>query len=109
MKHKHSLRNIVLRKHKNLLFLTIYKIDSKMLFDNGIFWLVIIILTVIAAVLFGVYNRQDPPQGESKDKVLLILGWVFLGIDLLIFGFALIQALDLKKSARKIGLDAKQI
>ena len=80
-----------------------------MLFDNGIFWLVIIILTVTAAVLFGVYNRQDPPEGSSKDKVLLILGWIFLGIDLLIFGFAFIQAIDIKKSARRIGLDVKQV
>ena len=80
-----------------------------MLFDNGIFWLVIIILTVTAAVLFGVYNRQDISDGSSKDKVLLILGWIFLGIDLLIFGFGLIQALDFKKSARRIGLDTKQI
>ena len=78
-----------------------------MLFDNGIFWLVIIILTVTAAVLFGVYNRQD--STEEKDTVLLILGGVFLGIDLLIFGFALIQAMDFKKSARRIGLDLKQI
>jgi hypothetical protein len=80
-----------------------------MLFDNGIFWLVIIVLTVTAAILFGVYNRQDTSEGESKDKVFLILGWIFLGVDLLIFGFALIQALDLKKSARRIGLDTKQI
>jgi hypothetical protein len=80
-----------------------------MLFDNGIFWLVIIILTVTAAVLFGIYNRQDTSDGSSKDKVLLILGWIFLGIDLLIFGFALIQAMDFKKSAKRIGLDIKQI
>lgn len=79
-----------------------------MLFDNGIFWLVVIILTVTAAVLFGIYNRQDETV-EKKDKVLLILGWVFLGIDLLIFGFGFIQAIDIKKSARRIGLDTKQI
>ena len=79
-----------------------------MLFDNGIFWLVIIILTVTAAVLFGIYNRQDETV-EKKDKVLLILGWIFLGIDLFIFGYAFIQAIDIKKSGRRIGLDIKQI
>jgi RsiW-degrading membrane proteinase PrsW (M82 family) len=78
-----------------------------MLFDNGIFWLVIIVLTVTAAVLFGVYNRQDGTESDPKQKVLLILGWVILGIDLAIFAYAVFQALELKKGARRIITDTK--
>ncbi len=78
-----------------------------MLFDNGIFWLVVIVLTVTAAILFGVYNRQDGTEADPKQEVLLILGWVILGIDLAIFGYALFQALELKKGARRIITDTK--
>jgi hypothetical protein len=78
-----------------------------MLFDNGIFWLVIIVLTVTAAILFGVYNRQDGTEADPKQKVLLILGWVILGIDLAIFAYALFQALELKKGVRRIITDTK--
>ena len=47
--------------------------------DNGLYWVAIIILTVIAAICFGLYNRQEE---NEKNKTLLVLGWVFLGIDL---------------------------
>jgi hypothetical protein len=69
-----------------------------MLFDNGLFWIVIIILTVVAAIFFGIYNRQDE---VDKNNTLLVLGWVVLGIDLLIFVFGLFQAFEISKYLKK--------
>jgi hypothetical protein len=58
--------------------------------DNGLYWVAIIILTVIAAICFGLYNRQEE---NEKNKTLLVLGWVFLGIDLALFAYGLYSAL----------------
>lgn len=69
-----------------------------MLFDNGLFWIVIIILTVVAAIFFGIYNRQDE---VDKNSTLLVLGWIVLGIDLLIFVFGLFQAFEINKYLKK--------
>jgi hypothetical protein len=69
-----------------------------MLFDNGLFWLTIIILTVVAAILFGIYNRQDE---VDKNSTLLVFGWIVLGIDLLIFVFGLFQAFEITKYIKK--------
>jgi hypothetical protein len=69
-----------------------------MLFDNGLFWLVIIILTVVAAIFFGIYNRQSE---ADKNSTLLVLGWIVLGIDLLIFVFGLFQAFEISKYLKK--------
>ena len=76
-----------------------------MLFDNGIFWLIIIILTVAGAVLVGIYNREE----DKDNKTLLIIGWVIIGIDLLIFGYALIQAFQFKYSSKRLLNDIKHI
>lgn len=70
-----------------------------MLFDNGLFWLVIIILTVVAAIFFGIYNRQ---ADVDKNNTLLVLGWILLGIDLLIFAFGLFQAFEISKYLKKV-------
>jgi hypothetical protein len=69
-----------------------------MLFDNGLFWITIIILTVVAAILFGIYNRQDE---VDKNSTLLVFGWIVLGIDLLIFVFGLFQAFEITKYLKK--------
>jgi hypothetical protein len=74
-----------------------------MLFDNGIFWLIIIILTVAGSVLIGIYNRE-----EDKDNNFLIMGWVVIGIDLLIFTYALFQAFTLKSASKNLLADIKQ-
>lgn len=65
-----------------------------MLWDKGLYWLIIIVLTVIAVIFFGIYNRQTV---DEKNSTLLVLGWVFLGVDLAIFGYGLYQALFWKK------------
>lgn len=69
-----------------------------MLFDNGLFWIVIIILTVVAAIFFGIYNRQ---ADVDKNSTLLVLGWIVLGLDLLIFVFGLFQAFEISKYVKK--------
>ncbi len=69
-----------------------------MLFDNGLFWITILILTVVAAIFFGIYNRQDD---VDKNTTLLVLGWIVLGIDLLIFVFGLFQAFEITKYIKK--------
>jgi len=69
-----------------------------MLFDNGLFWITIIILTVVAAILFGIYNRQDE---VDKNSTFLVLGWIVLGLDLLIFAFGLFQAFEITKYLKK--------
>ncbi len=66
-----------------------------MLWDNGFYWVAILILTVIMAIFFGLYNREA--EGE-KNRTLLVLGWIFLGIDLLVLAVGLYQALFYKKS-----------
>ena len=76
-----------------------------MLFDNGLFWLIIIILTVAGAVLIGIYNREE----NNDNKTLLIIGWVIIGIDLLIFAYALVQAFQFKNSGKRLLNDIKQI
>jgi hypothetical protein len=75
-----------------------------MLFDNGIFWLIIIILTVAGSVLIGIYNREE----YSDSKTLLIIGWVIIGIDLVIFAYALFQAFTLKNASKRLLADIKQ-
>jgi hypothetical protein len=65
-----------------------------MLFDNGLFWVIVIILVVVACILFGVYNRQSE---ADKSTALLVVGWVILGIALFIFAWGLFQAFELKK------------
>ncbi len=68
-----------------------------MLFDKGLFWLIVIILVVVACILFGVYNRQD---SADKNTALLVIGWVILGIALLIFAWGLFQAFELRKNKK---------
>jgi hypothetical protein len=75
-----------------------------MLFDNGLFWLIIIILTVAGSVLIGIYNREE----DNDSKTLLIIGWVIIGIDLVIFAYALFQAFTLKSASKRLLTDIKQ-
>ena len=70
-----------------------------MLWDNGFYWVAILVLTTIFTIFFGLYNREN--EGE-KNKTLLIFGWIFLGIDLLVFGVGLYQALFYKKTTSLI-------
>ena len=69
-----------------------------MLFDNGLFWVIVIVLVVVACILFGVYNRQTEPD---KNSTLLVFGWIILGIALAIFAWGLFQALEIKKLRSK--------
>jgi hypothetical protein len=64
-----------------------------MLFDKGLFWLIVIVLVVVACILFGVYNRQSE---ADKSTALLVVGWVILGIALLFFAWGLFQAMEIK-------------
>ena len=64
-----------------------------MLFDKGLFWLIVIVLVVVACILFGVYNRQTEPD---KNTTLLVFGWIILGIALAIFAWGLFQAFEIK-------------
>jgi hypothetical protein len=61
-----------------------------MLWDNGLYWLAIIILTILFAIFFGLYNRQ---ADNERNDTFLVLGWVFLGIDLALFAYGLYGAL----------------
>ena len=65
-----------------------------MLFDKGLFWIIVIVLVVVACILFGVYNRQDE---VNKNNTLLVFGWIILGIALAIFSWGLLQAFEIKK------------
>jgi hypothetical protein len=66
-----------------------------MLWDNGFYWVAILILTVIMAIFFGLYNREAE---NEKNRTLLVLGWIFLGIDLAVLAVGLYQALFYKKT-----------
>ncbi len=66
-----------------------------MLWDNGLYWIAILILTTIFTIFFGLYNRENE---NEKNRTLLVLGWIFLGIDLLVLGVGMYQALFYKKS-----------
>jgi hypothetical protein len=66
-----------------------------MLWDNGLYWVAILVLTTIFTIFFGLYNREAE---NEKNRTLLVLGWIFLGIDLLVLGVGLYQALFYKKT-----------
>jgi hypothetical protein len=63
--------------------------------DNGLYWLAIILLTILFAIFFGLYNRQEE---NEKNNTLLVLGWVFLGLDLALFVYGLYSALFYTRS-----------
>ena len=66
-----------------------------MFWDNGLYWVAILVLTTIFTIFFGLYNREAE---NEKNRTLLVLGWIFLGIDLLVLGVGLYQALFYKKT-----------